>query len=130
MRALLDTHALAWVIGDPSRIGKRARTLLENPETRILVSPASIWEMSIKHALGEWPEVEPFLDDALGAELLGRLGAVELPIILRHTRLAGAFEMSHKDPFDRLLAAQAVLEGVMILSADDALDAFPVNRVW
>ena len=130
MRVLLDTHTLAWAIGDPSRLGKNTRETLENPTTQVLFSPASIWEMGIKHALGKWPEVAPFLDDALREELIVNLGATELPIISRHTRLAGAFPMTHKDPFDRLLAAQATFEGLTILSADDAFDLFPVTRIW
>jgi PIN domain nuclease of toxin-antitoxin system len=130
VRILLDTHALAWAIGDPTRLRATARTVLEDPATQVLFSPASIWEMSIKHTLGKWPEVAPFLDDVLSATLIARLGATELPIVSKHTRLAGAFNMNHKDPFDRLLVAQAVIEGLTILSADDVLDAFPVTRLW
>lgn len=130
MRYLLDTHTLAWAVGDPERLSERARALLGDPGNAPLVSPASIWEMSIKHHAGKWPEVAPFLDDDLRASMSRRLGAQELCISSAHARLAGGFEATHKDPFDRLLAAQAVLEGVALISKDPALDGFPIARLW
>ena len=130
MRCLLDTHTFAWAVGAPTQLGERARTLIADSSVSLLVSPASIWEMSIKHALGKWPEVAPFLDDKLFVQLRSRLGLTELPVRIPHTRLAGQFSVSHKDPFDRLLVAQAVLEGLTLLSKDTALDAFPTTRIW
>ena len=96
----------------------------------ILVSPVSIWEMSIMHKLGKWPEVSPFLDEKLYSQFLEQLRAEELTITSRHTRLAGQFVMQHRDPFDRLLAAQAVCEGMVLLSKDAILDTFPLTRLW
>ncbi len=86
--------------------------------------------MSIKHYAGKWSEVAPFMDEARYAEFAQRLGVRELVIRTSHTRLAGRFKVTHKDPFDRLLAAQAVLEEVALLSKDRAFDQFPVARVW
>ena len=130
MRYLLDTHTLAWAVGDPARLSETAKRYLHDPKNELLVSPVCIWEMSIKHYAGKWPEVAPFMDEARYAEFSRRLNAQELVIRSPHTRLAGQFKVEHKDPFDRLLAAQAVLEGVALISKDTALDQFPVTRVW
>ncbi len=130
MRFLLDTQTFAWAVGQPSLLSKKVLLLLENPDNTLLISSLSIWEMSIKHKLGKWLEVAPFMDEALYAGFLEQLGAEELPINSRHTRLAGQFDMSHKDPFDRLLAAQAVLEGIPLISSDAMLDEFPITRIW
>jgi PIN domain nuclease of toxin-antitoxin system len=130
VRYLLDTHVLAWAVGDPSKLSKAARKVLENPRHERLVSAASVWEMSIKFSKGKWPEVESFMDEQQFQEDLTGLRASELPIRSRDTRVAGLFSQRHPDPFDRLLAAQAILEGIAIISKDAALDAFPVTRVW
>ena len=130
MRYLLDAHTLAWAVGDPSLLSERAYALLLNPKNELLVSPASIWEMSIKYRVGRWPEVAPFMDEQQYTGFAQRLRVQELPIRVPHTRLAGQFNLEHKDPFDRLLAAQALLEGVPLVSKDAALDLFPITRVW
>jgi PIN domain nuclease of toxin-antitoxin system len=130
VRYLLDTHTFAWAVGDPSLLSERAHALLLDPNNELLVSPASIWEMSIKHRAGKWPEVAPFMDEQQYAGFVQRLGVQELSIRVPHTRLAGQFNVVHKDPFDRLLAAQALLEGVPLVSKDAVLDLFPISRVW
>lgn len=130
MRYLLDTHTLAWAVGDPDLLGPDARRLLQDPANELLVSPVSIWEMSIKHRAGRWPDVGAFLDDERYAQISLRLGVREFPIRISHARLAGGFSVEHKDPFDRMLAAQAILEGVPIVSKDARLDAFAVARAW
>ncbi len=130
MRYLLDTHTLTWAVGDPSLQSEKAVELLSDSKNVLLVSPASVWEMSIKHRAGRWPEVAPFLDDRQYDGFSQHLGLLELPIHVVHTRLAGQFNLAHKDPFDRLLAAQALLEGVGLTSKDTAFDLFPITRVW
>ena len=130
MRILLDTHALAWAVGQPSKLSDRGRKLLADPNCVSFVSTASVWEMSIKCRGGRWPEVLPFMNEGLYAQFLDELRAVELAVSSRHARLAGQFEVDHKDPFDRLIAAQAFLEGLPLLSKDDALDGFPITRIW
>jgi PIN domain nuclease of toxin-antitoxin system len=130
VRYLLDTHTFAWAVGDPARLSPAAHAVVRAPGNTLLVSAISTWEMSIKHHIGKWPEVAPFLDDALYATFLEHLGAEELPITHAHARLAGQWNLPHRDPFDRMLAAQATLEGVPILSSDTALGMFPVQRVW
>jgi PIN domain nuclease of toxin-antitoxin system len=130
MRYLLDTHTLVWAVCDAKQLSPKVTTILESPKNIRLVSPVSIWEMSIKFAKGKWPEVESFLDEEQLQRDLSQLAAEELLISFRHTRLAGLFKQDHQDPFDRLLIAQAVLEGTPILSKDKSLDAFPVHRIW
>ncbi len=130
MRFLLDTHTLAWAVGQPSSLSKKVSTFLEKPDSEIMVSPVSVWEMSIKHKLGKWPEVAPFMDEQLYETFLEKLSATELDVRSRHTRLAGQFDTNHKDPFDRLLAAQAVIEGVALISKDEVMSSFPIVRVW
>lgn len=130
MRLLLDTHTLAWAVGAPELLSSRVFKLLSEPQNVLLVSPASLWEMSIKYRAGKWPEVAPFMDEAQYAAFAKRLGVQELPIRIPHTRLAGQFNLEHKDPFDRLLAAQALLEGVPLVSKDPALSAFPIVTKW
>lgn len=130
MRYLLDTHTLAWAVGDPTLLSETAKRSLRDPKNELFVSPVSIWEMSIKHYAGKWSEVAPFMDEARYAEFSQRLNAQELAIRIPHTRLAGQFKVEHKDPFDRLLAAQALLEGVTLMSKDKVFDQFPVIRVW
>ncbi|ADI15563.1 type II toxin-antitoxin system VapC family toxin [Truepera radiovictrix] len=130
MRLLLDTHALAWAVGAPQLLSRRALALLSEPQHTLLVSPVSLWEMSIKYRAGRWPEVAPFVDEQQYTAFAKRLGLEELPIRIPHARLAGQFDTEHKDPFDRLLAAQALLEGVPLVSKDPALSTFPVAIEW
>ena len=130
MRLLLDTHTLAWAIGAPEQLSETARALLEDSLNSLLVSPVSIWEMSIKHHSGKWPEIAPFLEDKLYARFLSQLGASECLISSQHTRLAGQFSQAHRDPFDRLLVAQAICENVALVSIDAVLDSFPLTRIW
>lgn len=114
----------------PKLLSQAATQLLENPATQVFVSAVSIWEMSIKHQLGKWHEVAAFMDDDMYNSFLLHLNATELEISSRHARLAGQFGAAHKDPFDRLLAAQAMLEGIPIISKDPILESFGVTRIW
>ncbi len=127
---MLDTHALAWAVGDAALLSEAATRVLQNRQNQLFVSPASVWEMSIKHASGKWPEVAPFVDEQLYAHLVRQLGTSELLISHKHTRLAGRLTATHKDPFDCMLVAQALLEGLTLVSKDVALDALAVERVW
>ena len=94
MRYPLDTHAFVWTVGDPTHLSETARTTLNDIRDELLASPVSIWEMSIKHYLGRWPEVAPFMDGALHAQFSRRLGTRELVVRSSHTRLAGQFWFS------------------------------------
>ena len=85
MRYLLDTHALAWAVGDSNLLSTRVITILEDRKNQILFSPASIWEMNIKYHLGKWPEAKAFMDEVIFDNIMQRLGATELLINQKHT---------------------------------------------
>jgi len=124
---LLDTHAYVWALTDASRLGPAAAPLLRDRSTRLLVSAATTWEMAIKHRAGRWPEVEPLL--AQHASLLSRLGAETLPIQSEDALVAGGMSWEHRDPFDRVLAAQAIRRDLRLLSRDAAFAAVHGLRV-
>ena len=130
MRLLLDTHSMYWYIEDDPQLSGRARTLIQDASNEILVSPASYWEIAIKISIGKWRlnrPYEEFIDIGLN-----QYGFQVLPILPTHTaRLIGLpFPQGHRDPFDRLLVAQALVEQIPIVSADSPLDAYGVTRLW
>lgn len=117
MTYLLDTHTVLWALTDPSRLGSQARSVMADRSARLVVSAASAWEIATKRRIGKLPQA-----DALVAGYprhLDRLGAARLPIEEGHALLAGSLEWAHRDPFDRMLAAQSMLES-MTLVTDDA----------
>lgn len=127
--ALLDTHAFVWAAADPDRLGDTARALIENPETHLLVSAASAWELSTKVRLGRLPEAEFVV--ASFADIARRLRVAELAVNVTHALRAGALRWEHRDPFDRMLAAQALSLGVSLVSRDTAFAELPgLDVVW
>jgi len=129
VRVLVDTHALLWALDKPRRLPKAVRQLLEAGGTEILVSAATAWELGIKHHKGKLPEAQSLL--ANWDPYLNRLGAVQLPITHAHARLAAALNWEHNDPFDRMLAAQAITESLPLISADQVFDqALGLRRWW
>ena len=122
MKLLLDTQVLLWAAGLPERLSKSARKLLEDPRSELFFSAASLWEIAIKHTLGrEDFRVEPRL---LRRGLLDN-GYVELPVTSPHAVSIDALPPLHKDPFDRLLLAQALCEGVTLVTSDSQLARYP-----
>lgn len=128
MKLLLDTHSFLWFIAGSSHLSPQARTLIEAEENQSFLSVASLWEMAIKVSLGklslEQP-FEPFISDQLelnGIEILG--------ISLAHTAVIAGMPFHHRDPFDRLLIAQAQVEQIPVVSGDLALDLYPITRLW
>lgn len=122
MKLLLDTHILLWAAGEPKRLPKKVRELIASPETDLLFSPVSLWEIAIKRGLGrEDFRVEPRL---LRRGLLDN-GYGELPVTTEHAVAIGDLPPIHKDPFDRMLVAQAVVEGVSLLTADPLVARYP-----
>ena len=113
MRLLLDTHILIWWLADDRRLAKSARAIIANPDNDVLVSAASLWEISIKAALGRL-EVE--LDDL--EQNIADNGFRSLPINFRHGLTAGRLPPIHRDPFDRMLVAQASVEELRVISHD------------
>lgn len=124
---LLDTHAYVWALTAAERLGPAAEPLLRDRSTRLLVSAATAWEMAIKHRAGRWPEVEPLL--AQHGRLVSRLGAEMLPIDSEDALVAGSMTWEHRDPFDRVLAAQALRRDLRLLSRDAAFAAVHGLRV-
>jgi PIN domain nuclease of toxin-antitoxin system len=126
---LLDTHALLWSLLEPGRIPAATLAAVRAPGTTLYVSAASAWEIATKHRLGK-------LDGAAAVvsgyqEHLARLRAEELPITGHHALTAGSLPWAHRDPFDRVIVAQAVLESLPVVTGDAALADFPAIRtVW
>ncbi|MCP9878078.1 type II toxin-antitoxin system VapC family toxin [Cyanobium sp. A2C-AMD] len=125
---LLDSHALLWWWFDPDRLSGAVRELLSDPATPVLVSSASVWELSLKHHQGKLPELNDVIADLPG--LLQADGFEALPISLAHGLRAGSYSQPHRDPFDRMLAAQAELDRLVLLSADPQLSNFPCQILW
>lgn len=128
MKLLLDTQILLWAAGEPRRLSRAARNLLEDPEHELLFSAASLWEIAIKRALGRDDfRVEPRL---LRRALLDN-GYTELPVTSLHAVSLDGLPLLHRDPFDRILLAQALVEGVSLVTHDPQLARYPgpVKRV-
>ncbi len=122
MKLLLDTQLLLWAAGQPERLSKAARKLLNDPQNELVFSAASLWEVAIKSSLGrEDFRVEPRL---LRRGLLDN-GYVELPITSQHAVNIDGLPPLHKDPFDRLLLSQALSEGITLLTTDSSLAGYP-----
>ena len=130
MSYLLDTRSLIWFALDNPKLSPTARGLIEDLGNEVFISTASIWEIAIKVSISKLPLNRPypdFIDECFGPQMFELL-----PIKPAHTIQLAAlpFPTRHRDPFDRLLVAQAIVEGIPILSADVALDAYPVRRIW
>jgi PIN domain nuclease of toxin-antitoxin system len=122
MKLLLDTHLLLWAAGEPERLSTKARTLIDNPDNELLFSAASLWEVAIKRGLGRH-------DFKVDARLLRRglldNGYSELPIVSDHVVAIESLPPIHKDPFDRVLVAQATVEGITLLTIDSVVSQYP-----
>ena len=127
MTGLLDTHVFAWMDSDSSQLSEAARAFILDPANVLLLSVASVWELVIKHQLGKLPLTRP-LDDILRDQIGTNVDLlrVELP----HALAVRGLPPVHRDPFDRLLAAQAVAEGAALVTADDVFAQYPVTVVW
>ena len=124
---MLDTHALVWWVEGRGKLSKTAPEIIEEVETVVLVSAASAWELAIKSRSGKFKSRE--LVEALDEQILEE-GFVALPISVEHALRAGRLDSPHKDPFDRMLIAQAQIEGVSVVSKDTAFDNCAVRRIW
>ena len=125
MRVLLDTHVWLWSVVSPKRIRRVAREVLEDPETTLILSAASSWEIAIKYRLGKLP-----LPEAPAAFIPPRLvrdGIESLPVEHLHACRVAELPDHHRDPFDRLLVAVAQLESLTLVTADAAFDAYDVE---
>ena len=126
---LLDTHALLWVLLDPARIPAETLATVRAPDTTVYVSAASAWEVATKHRLGKLQGAAAVVSGY--REHLARLRAEELPITGHHALTAGTLQWSHRDPFDRVIVAQALLESLAVVTSDAVLTEFPAIRtLW
>lgn len=128
MKLLLDTHLLLWAAGQPERLSASARRLLEDEENALLFSAASLWEITIKSDLGR---TDFQVDPRLLRRALVDNGYIELPITNRHVVSLKGLAPLHKDPFDRMLVAQAIAEGISLVTTDPAVARYsgPIKRV-
>jgi len=127
-RLLLDTHALLWWLADPKQLSAKAYAAIGDPEHQVLVSAASAWELATKVRLGQLEMAQRLLSEL--PDFLASQGFELLPIQFTHGLRAGGYPQAHRDPFDRLLAAQAELENLTLVTLDPALQAFPCQRLW
>ena len=128
MRLLLDTHALLWWLAGDEALSASAQAAIGDDANGVFVSAASAWEIATKHRLGKLPG-----GSAIAADLVGAIesqGFVGLPITLRDGQAAGALPGPHRDPFDRMLIAQAMLDDLVLVSNEQAFDAYGVRRLW
>jgi PIN domain nuclease of toxin-antitoxin system len=122
VRLLLDTHVLLWALLEPQKLSPALRNALEDSDTTLLVSAATAWEIATKWRLGKLQQAQAVVENYTMA--LHRLAAVELPISGAVARAAGLWEVPHRDPFDRLLAAQAKADQLTLASTDPAFAQF------
>jgi PIN domain nuclease of toxin-antitoxin system len=128
MRLLLDTHTFLWFIAGSAELSAIARALIEDPTNESFLSIASAWEMAIKASLGRLTLAQP-LEQLLPAQLAAN-GISILPIGLSHTFRVSSLPLHHRDPFDRMLVAQSLVEQMPLVSVDAALDAYGIRRLW
>jgi PIN domain nuclease of toxin-antitoxin system len=128
MKLLLDTHSFLWFIEGNVKLSRAARTLIEDPDNERLVSIASVWEMAIKTSMGRLQLAQPFgqfISQQLEENDIGLLG-----VTFEHTARIADLPFHHKDPFDRLIIAQGLVEMLPIISVDQQFDAYGVERLW
>lgn len=128
MRLLLDTHALVWYTHADPNLPTTAQAAIQNGANEVWISPASYWEIAIKVHLGKWQLNHPYA--AFMNIVLNQYGFQILPILPEHTARLIGLPNYHRDPFDRLLAAQAMAGGMPIVSVDATFDQYGVTRVW
>lgn len=128
MKLLLDTHALLWwLAGDAQNLSKRARDAIENADNSVFVSAASAWEISTKQRLGK---LDAGVLSGQMAQIIARQTFIALDISMEHAERAGALSGAHRDPFDRMLIAQAQAENLTLVSNETAFEGYGVGSIW
>lgn len=128
LKFLLDTHAFLWWMFDDPKLPPRVRAILADRDHEVWVSAASAWEISTKFRLGKLPAAKVLAQDIIG--WIERAGFQGLAIHVEHAQKAGAWQQEHRDPFDRMLAAQSSIEGLPLISRDPAFEAFGIATIW
>jgi len=127
MNLLLDTHAFVWFMDGDKKLGTKAKKEIEDSDNQIILSIASLWEMSIKISIGKLELEKPF-EDVIS--YVREKGIEVLSINFEHTLLVSKLDFHHKDPFDRLIIAQAKIENLTIVSKDKLFDDYDIKRLW
>jgi len=128
VKLLLDTHTFIWWDSDPAKLSATAMALCTDPANELILSVTSLWEMQIKHQLGKLSLRLPLVD--IVAHQQATNGVIVLPILPTHVFALDGLPTAHKDPFDRLLVAQANSEGATLVSADAIFRSYPVRMAW
>ena len=128
MRLLLDTHAFLWWFSGSNRLSLPAREQIEDDSNDVMISAASAWEIATKHRLGKLPEAEELALDISGA--IAGQDFEELPITVEDAARAGALQGPLRDPFDRMLIAQALTRNLVLISIETFFDQYGVRRLW
>ena len=125
----MDTHTVLWATTQPSLLSPTAEAVLTDQTNEVLVSAVVAWELSIKYHLGKLPEAAPLIADF--PTVVSSLAARVLAVEPQHGVLAGSLSWPHRDPFDRMLAAQATTEAALLVGRDEAFDSLPgLRRLW
>jgi PIN domain nuclease of toxin-antitoxin system len=128
VRLLIDTHTLIWAVDDPSKLSGPATTALQDPANELLLSAATVWELAIKIGQKKLTLSLPYrqwMDRAIAD-----LELTLLPVTVEYAEKQAGLPSHHKDPFDRLIIAQALVDGIPVVCADPAFDAYGVTRIW
>ena len=128
MKLILDTHAVIWFFLGDDRLSARARSALGDTENAVFLSAVSAIEITTKYRIGKLPEAKGLADRL--QQMAAEQGFIELPVSVSHAHLAGSMAIAHKDPFDRMLIAQAQLEKALLVSNEALFDGFGVRRLW
>ena len=128
MRLLLDTHALLWWLAGDQALSEVARQAIADYDNEVFVSAASAWEIATKYRLGKLPAAALIASNIAG--FVASQGFIELPVNIRDGQIAGGLPAIHKDPFDRMLIAQAISEDMAIISNESLFNAYAVARLW
>ena len=128
MKLLLDTHALLWFLLGDEKLPSQVRALIADPRNEVFASAVCALEISTKHRIGKLPEGAALAHDF--ASLVQAHGFTGLPIGLEHARFAGSLQHAHRDPFDRLLIAQAIVDDLHLVSNETLFDDFGAKRLW
>ncbi len=128
MNILLDTHAFLWFVDDSPRLSQSARVSIESNDAQPFISMASLWEMAIKISLGKLHLKEPY--EKFIPQQLAMNGIGVLNLSMEHTAAVAILPFHHRDPFDRLIAVQARIEKMTLVSADPVFESYGIERVW
>ena len=128
MRLLVDTHTFLWAIVGDRRLSKPAQAILASFDSEVFVSAASAWEIATKYRLGKLPEAETLMGSM--RRIVEQVGFQELPVSIEHAQRAGSLAGAHRDPFDRMLIAQAHAENLAVVSNERLFDSYGIRRIW